>query len=139
MNYEKYYLDQAGGLSNDYNVYRGRSFQKGFGIGGMFRKFFKWIVPIVRKVGSPLLESGAQALGTEIVNSGSKFANDVFRGRNVNESLKENFSNSVDNLKSKIEKKFYGTGIKGVVKRRKKAKYIILKKKKQKPSLDIFE
>ena len=48
-------MDQAGG---EYNVYRGSMYQKGYGLGGSFRKFFSWIIPLVKKHALPTIESG---------------------------------------------------------------------------------
>ncbi len=46
MNYNNYYMEQAGG-SSDYNYFRGSVYQKAYGLGGSFKRFFKWIIPIL--------------------------------------------------------------------------------------------
>ena len=38
MDWNKYYLDQAGG--GNYNYYTGELYQKGYGLGGTFKRFF---------------------------------------------------------------------------------------------------
>lgn len=47
MDWTEYYMKQAGGGSN-YDYFRGDVYQKGYGLGGTFKKFFKWIVPIFK-------------------------------------------------------------------------------------------
>jgi len=58
-------MRQAGGEMPN-NVYVGRVFQKGSGLGGMFKKFFRWIVPLVKKHALPVLKKGASAVGDEV-------------------------------------------------------------------------
>ena len=41
-----------------YEVFKGPMYQQGYGLGGYFRKFFKWIVPIAEKHVLPHLKSG---------------------------------------------------------------------------------
>ena len=45
MDFKNYYNEQANGL----NVFKGAYYQKGYGFGDVFRRFFRWIVPIVKK------------------------------------------------------------------------------------------
>jgi hypothetical protein len=53
MNWNNYYLAQAG--YGDYDVFRGSIYQKGHGLGGNFRKFFNWIVPLFQKYAMPTI------------------------------------------------------------------------------------
>ena len=53
MNWNNYYLAQAG--YGDYDVFRGSIYQKGYGLGGNFRKFFNWIVPLFQKYALPTI------------------------------------------------------------------------------------
>ena len=73
INWNDYYLAQAGG---NYNYYRGSNFQHGYGIGGisiqqgaglggMFRKFASWVVPLIKKHALPTLQSSARVIGRE--------------------------------------------------------------------------
>ena len=38
-----------------YPVFRAMKFQRGYGLGGVFRKLFKWIVPIFKEKAFPSL------------------------------------------------------------------------------------
>lgn len=135
MDYNNYYLNQAGGA---YEIYKGRPVQKGYGLGGAFRRFFRWIIPLVQKHGAPLIEKGINAVGTQVVTSANDLAQDIIKGKNIKESANEHFETAVDNLKRKAENALEGKGIK----RKKKHKsYVILKKnnKNRKKNYDIFD
>ena len=133
IDWSSYYRAQAGG---DFNYYRGSRFQEGYGgkggfnkqagagLGGLFRKFASWIIPIVKKYAGPTLKSGALAVGREALDSASNIVKDVLKGENLQESMHSRFNKSVDNLKDLAEKSFEGKGIK-------RPNVIILKKQKQ--------
>lgn len=108
------------------------NYQNGSGIGGYFKKLFALLKPIFNSVKDkavPLLKSGAQAVGHEIIKSASDIAKDVLEGKNLKDSSKERLTNSIDNLAEK-SKSFVGSGYKRKFKTRK-----INKKRK----LDIFD
>jgi len=135
MNWNDYYIEQAGGA--DYNTFKGALYQRGYGMGGMFGRFWKWIVPIIKKNEGPLLKGAASALGTEAFSAASNIAKDAWDGKPINESFKKNADMAIDNLKLKAEKALSGKGIK---RRRSMKKLIILKKRnnKRKKFEDIF-
>jgi hypothetical protein len=137
IDWASYYLSQAGG---DYNYYRGSRFQEGYGgigdfnkqsgagLGGLFRKFASWIIPIVKKYAIPTIKSGALAVGREALDSASNVAKDVLKGENFQNSLNSRFNKSVDNLKDLADKSLEGKGIK----RPKTLKNVIILKKQKK-------
>jgi len=129
-------MRQAGGEMPN-NVYVGRVFQKGSGLGGMFKKFFRWIVPLVKKHALPVLKKGASAVGDEVFSSTVNLAKDIISGKNVQPAMTERFEETVDNLKRRAEDTLEGRGIKGV---KNMSKTIILKKRKKnkKQTNDIF-
>jgi hypothetical protein len=51
--------------------------QKGYGLGNVFRSFYRWIVPVFKTHALPLLKEGANAKGTETVKTIAKVANDT--------------------------------------------------------------
>ena len=66
-------------------VYRGAPYQKGYGLGGVWRKFYSLIAPLLGKVKNialPLLKSGAQNVGKEMLRSVTEIANDRIDGNN---------------------------------------------------------
>ena len=131
---------------NKKNIFRGPQIQKGYGqrgagLGGLFKKFMKWIVPLANKHVLPIIETGAKNIGNQIVNSASNFARDTIDGKNIKESASKRYNEAVDNLKQKAESFLQGEGIKKSIKRKRKEKnYIILKKqKKTSRAKDIFD
>ena len=100
-------------------VHQGPMYQQGYGLGGYFSKFFKWIVPIAEKHALPHLKSGLQAVTSQALDSVSEIAKDAARGRNVRAAVEERVSQAIDNLKLKAEKTMRGEG--------RKRKRIVLK------------
>lgn len=94
---------------NKNNIFRGPQIQKGYGqrgagLGGLFKKFMKWIVPLANKHVLPVLETGAKNVGKQIVNSVSDFAKDTLEGKNIKESASKRYNEAVDNLKETLSK-----------------------------------
>ena len=122
MNWNDYYLHQTGyGIDR---IYRAQMYQRGYGLGNAFKRFFRWIVPIFKQHALPALKSGATALKDEALSSASNIVNDVLEGKDIKESANQNLESSIANIKDKVEKKLQGKGIKG---RRKKLKVLYKK------------
>lgn len=137
MDFDKYYKSQ---LSESFPVYRGNPYMKGYGFGSVFKRFFRWILPIVKENALPV----AKNIGKEAIKSAVNIANDTIDGKTFTESAKSNLKRSLNNLSDQ-----YG---KGNVKKRKltitgkdnqKKIFLDLRKKninkKKKRNLDIFD
>jgi hypothetical protein len=118
---------QLGGVNH---VFRGPMYQQGYGLGGYFRKFMKWLIPITEKHVLPHLKSGLSYVGNEAIDAVNKIAKDTIQGRNIKESTNEHMNSSIENIKRKAEQKLAGEGIN---KKKKLKNKIIYKKHK-----DIF-
>jgi hypothetical protein len=114
MDYNLYYKNQANNI--DPSVFRGSTFQRGYGFGDVFKKFFNWIVPIIKKNATPVL----QDVGRQIVKTTSDIAYDGLSGQN----LKNSAVKRIDDTMNYFSKQ-YGEGYK-------KRKYKNKKNKKQK-------
>ncbi|GFV01910.1 uncharacterized protein F54H12.2 [Trichonephila clavipes] len=68
--FEDYYISQTG---NGLPYYAGQSFQKGYGIGGWFKRLFRTALPF--------LKSGAKSVGKEVLKTSTQIANDMLEGR----------------------------------------------------------
>jgi hypothetical protein len=121
MDFNSYYMNQASG--ND-NVFRGSAFQRGYGLGGAFRRFFSWVMPILKQNLQPHIGN----IGKEIVNGVSNFTTDAIKGKDLEESAKQHFQQAVKNLGGHV-----GHGYK---RKRKNKKNISKKKLRIK---DIFD
>ena len=124
MSFDNYYTDQA---SSNLPVFRGASFQRGYGFGNVFKKIFRWIVPIVKKHAQPI----AKKVGKEALRTAANIANDTLGGK----SLRESASNRIQETLTKILNGQFGNG--HYKKKRKRKNSNILKLKKRK--LDIFD
>ena len=95
MDFNSYYLNQA---TN--NVFRGAPVQRGYGLGGAFRKFFSWALPILKETLRPTLQN----LGKEVIGGVSNFANDTLQGKDIESSAKQRFRETIQNLKGQSGK-----------------------------------
>ena len=108
MNYKKYYMDQAG---EEYNVYRGVVRQRGYGLGGIFKTMYRYIMPLFKAHALPVLKSGAKLVGTEAIRAASNIATDAIRGDNLKNVVKHHATNAVQNISDKaITKLQTGSG-----------------------------
>ncbi|GFT83962.1 uncharacterized protein F54H12.2 [Trichonephila clavipes] len=107
--YEDYFVDQAG---NGLSYYQGQSFQKGYGIGGWFKRLFHSALPF--------LSLGAKSVGKEVLRTGAQIANDLLEGRNLQESAEERAKETGRKLAKKAIKKADDMLGKGKASKRKK-------------------
>lgn len=128
----KYTKHNHYGTGRDDLFFKGAVYQKGYGIGNQFRRFYNWIVPLFKKHAAPTIEKGLKKLGEESINSVSNIAKDVLAGKELQSSAQENISRSITNLKKSVEDTLEGKGIK-----RKRSKILLLKKSKR--LKDIFD
>ncbi|GFT24572.1 uncharacterized protein F54H12.2 [Trichonephila clavipes] len=76
--FEDYYISQTG---NGLPYYAGQSFQKGYGIGGWFKRLFRTALPF--------LKSGAKSVGKEVLKTSTQIANDMLEGQSFPESARQ--------------------------------------------------
>lgn len=135
IDWNQHFLNQTGGQS----FYRGKLYQKGYGLGGQFRRFFRWVVPLFKKNILPTLRDGAQILGKEAISTAADISKNLLTGENFKTASTERVNQAIDSLKEKIEKKIDGKGIK---RKNNNINNIIFKKKKiqktKKTETDIF-
>ena len=145
--YVRYYLDQQQGhgmpvfsgspWQAGYGHHMGAGHQMGYGIGGLFRS--------VARAMTPMMKSGAKALGNIALKSGADFVGDVLAGRNVKEAAKARTVEAANVAKRKaINKLKSQTGsekrAKGTAKKRKASTATARSNqaKKWKTAQDIF-
>lgn len=123
-----------------YDFYKGSPYQRGYGLGGAFRRFFSWIVPIFKQHALPTIKDGLKELGKTTLLTTADFAKDVAYGKDIKSSFQERVSSGIDEIKDHVEKKLRGSGKrkkKGIKRSSKLKNFLILKKKKQLD--DIFQ
>ena len=76
-------------------------------------------MPLFKTLGIPILKKGGEAVTNELLKSATNIASDVFKGKNVRTSAKDNLSDSLTNLSnsvhnnlSKLSKEQNGKGYK---------------------------
>ncbi|GFW83887.1 uncharacterized protein F54H12.2 [Trichonephila clavipes] len=75
----------------------GQSFQKGYGIGGWFKRLFRSALPF--------LSRGAKSVGKEVLRTGTQIVNDLLEGQNLLESAEESAKETGRILAKKAIKK----------------------------------
>ncbi|GFS76303.1 uncharacterized protein F54H12.2 [Trichonephila clavipes] len=75
--YEDYHANEAG---NGLSYYLGQSFQKGYGIGGWFKRLFRTALPFLTR--------GAKSVGKEVSETGTQIANDLLEEQNLEDAAK---------------------------------------------------
>ena len=78
--YEEYYLNQAKQKGGNLPAFQGARFQRGYGLGSIFRGLFRWAVPH--------LKQGAKMLGKKALQTGVNVAQDVLAGENLKTAVK---------------------------------------------------
>jgi hypothetical protein len=134
MEFDKYYQLQA---EEGFPVYKGHPYMRGYGFGSVFKRFFRWIMPIVKENALPVVKN----IGKEALKSVVNIANDTIEGKNFTESAKSNFKQSLNNLSDQ-----FGGGnpeITSLTKTQHKKFLTDMRKKnskrKKKRKLDIFD
>ena len=126
MDFNKYYLDQ---IINPISGFHGQQFQRGYGLGSMFKRLFRWVVPIIKDNTLPLLNSKLSNLSSSINEGINNFTDDIKNpNTSIKESAKKRFNETFDKVKKHLQ---IGKGIK-----RKKKK---LKNTKTKRIKNIFD
>ena len=79
--YEQYYVDQAKQKGGNLPAFHGARFQRGYGLGSIFKGLFRWALPH--------LQQGAKVLGKKALQTGVQVAQDVLAGENVKTATKK--------------------------------------------------
>ena len=118
--------------------YKGQELQRGFGLGckyqkggfdfgKAFRKFFNYVSPFLVKAKNyalPILKSGAQTVGKEVVKTAAEIAKDLVEGKT--DTIKPKINASIESLAKQADEKLRGSGS---INRKTKHKYIYKKRK----------
>ena len=134
-----YYSNQP----SNFPVFRGLKYQKGYGLGGVFKRLFKWIMPIIQERAVPILKT----VGKSVIKGTSNLARDALSGKNVKQSANDRFEETLKELSDEAGV-MKGNGVIGSrvntpIKRKKNRLMKIIqnkkKKKNSKRKRDIFD
>jgi hypothetical protein len=98
MDWDKYYTEQK-----PFPTYKGVRYQRGNGLGNIFKKFFRWIVPIVKDHAVPVLKDVGKKIGESVLTGTTNFAKDALEGKDFKESAKERFDETTKDLKNIVK------------------------------------
>lgn len=129
--FEEFYANQAG---NGLSYYQGQTLQKGYGIGGWFKKLFRTALPFLAR--------GAKTVGKEVLRTGTQIANDLLEGKNLQESAEQRSKEAGRKLAKKAIQKaddMLGKGQKLNKRKRKPFKRFISSKIRKQKGRDIFD
>ena len=73
--YEEYYLNQTKQKGGNLHAFHGARFQRGYGLGSIFRGLFRWAMPH--------LQRDAKTFGNKALQTGVNVAQDVLAGENI--------------------------------------------------------
>uniref|UniRef100_A0A1I7Y945 Uncharacterized protein n=1 Tax=Steinernema glaseri TaxID=37863 RepID=A0A1I7Y945_9BILA len=98
VDWERFFMQQAvqngAGLARPF---RGYAYQRGTGLGNVFRSLFRYVMPLITKAN----------VRNEILNAGSRLLGDIAQGEKVGHSIKKNtvrgLKNVVGNLSTKSQ------------------------------------
>ena len=83
--------DNYSNQNSEFPVFRALKYQKGYGLGGVFKRLFKWIMPIIKEKAVPILKT----VGKSVLKGTSNIAKDALDGRNVKESANDRFEETL--------------------------------------------
>ena len=117
--FSRYYLAQAGNGFSDINVFRGTPYQRGYGIGSVFKRFG---IPLAKFLGRHLLNTGL-SVGAEIAATNS-INKDNIRNR-LRQGIKSAAKEGLNHLSNFIDQQ--GEGRKRVYKKRRQPRKVTRK------------
>ncbi|GBM39885.1 hypothetical protein AVEN_250209-1 [Araneus ventricosus] len=124
--FEEYYTQQAG---NRLSYYKGVSLQKGSGLGGIFKSFYRIILPIFK--------SRAKTVEKQALRSAIDVSNDLMQGKEMKASAKQSAKEAAKILTEKAADKTK-TMAGGNKRKRHGKKRVISKKHRKVCAPDIF-
>jgi hypothetical protein len=117
--YEDYYVRQSGG---DLSGFEGALYQRGYGLGSLFRGLFRSALPLVK--------SGLKKIGKEALRSGAIVAGDIISGQTPKDAV-------VKRMTALLNKPQTGSGIRR--RKRQKKQQLRMNTKRRRTSVDIFD
>ena len=93
--YKEFYNQKGGG---PIPVFRGSSYQKGYGIGSIIGGLFKSVLPVLKSTALPILKSGAKRLGKTALKTGFNILNEGLDGKNLKQSAIRNLTQAGSDL-----------------------------------------
>ncbi|GFT14918.1 uncharacterized protein TNCV_3483661 [Trichonephila clavipes] len=130
--YKKFEDHYTNHIGSGVPYYEGVSFQKGYGLGGIFRRLFRAALPFLVK--------GGKAVGKEALRTGTRVVSDVLSGENFKIAARKRSEEAGRGMARKAVEHVQSMIGRGKYKRkRKKQKKVISKKAIKVKGRDIFD
>jgi hypothetical protein len=98
MDYCKYYREQAGsGVSS----FQGARYQRGSGLENVFKKFYRWLLPVFEPHALPVLTNGAKSLSKEVIQTAANIATENLNDVNLKSAVQNRSTEAINNFKHK--------------------------------------
>ncbi|GFS72300.1 uncharacterized protein TNCV_1827141 [Trichonephila clavipes] len=111
--------------------YEGVSFQKGYGLGGIFRRLFRAALPFLVK--------GGKAVGKEALRTGTRVVSDVLSGENFKIAARKRSEEAGRGMARKAVEQVQSMIGRGKYKRKRKKQKVISNKTIKVKGQDIFD
>lgn len=118
-----FYIAQAQQSGHGLSGFEGTPYQRGSGLGSLFKGLMRLVFPIAKKVG--------KAVGKEALSTGVQIASDIVGGRDIKESFMERGKEGTERLLDKGAQAIKRGGALGVRPKRKRYKSLISIKRKR--------
>lgn len=116
--FNKYYALQSQGLSG----FHGPSYQKGHGLGSMFKRLFRWVIPIIKQNAAPLLNTAMEGIKSSVSDGVTNFQKDLEDDKkSIKESAKQRIMETFKGIKRNLQPQSGNGKRKRRVKRQRKA------------------
>ena len=97
VDFNKYYTEQSRGLSG----FHGPSYQKGHGLGSMFKRLFRWVIPIIKQNAAPVLNTAVEGIKSSVSNGLANFEKDMADDKtSIKESAKRRIMETFEGIKN---------------------------------------
>jgi len=102
--WQNFFLSQQHG--DGISGFEGVPFQRGSGIGSIFRGLLRLILPVAKSAG----KTAIKAIGRQALSTGSELAGDVLRGEEIKKSMNKRGRRAVKRLASQAGRKLSQAG-----------------------------
>ena len=97
VDFNKYYTEQSRGLSG----FHGPSYQKGHGLGSMFKRLFRWVIPIIKQNAAPVLNTAVEGIKSSVSNGLANFEKDMADDKtSIKDSAKRRIMETFEGIKN---------------------------------------
>jgi hypothetical protein len=97
-----YFLEQAQQNGHGLDGFAGIPYQRGYGIGNIFRGLFRMLLPLVKSAG--------KTIGKEALYTGTNIASDMLSGQDIETSVKNRSREAATRLVDKAQSHLEQTG-----------------------------